>query len=297
MPTLLLHPTSQQALTITVHEIQINMDQLSKKRAQSLPTSRRALPHGSFTRCICLVIDNTYVRTAKQQSNRLQSKINQLIESEGIQLQPNDAEDISQIVEDVTPTVVENFPESSPQRVFWDQQRIYNRLGNKRQMRWHPLVLRFALNLKYMSTSAYRAVRQSGIINLPSERTLSDYTHWISPHSGLQVEYVDKLHTMLAEALPSQQHQCTLSMDEMKIKSGLVFNKHTGSLVGFGDVNRDIQKIISGEHGESTSGNLASHVFVLMARAVFKPSLCVPVAHYFSSNLKGKISMNVTVCV
>ena len=240
------------------------------------------------------------LRAAKQQSNRLQSKINQLIESEGIQLQPNDAEDISQIVEDVTPTVVENFPESSPQRVFWDQQRIYNRLGNKRQMRWHPLVLRFALNLKYMSTSAYRAVRQSGIINLPSERTLSDYTHWISPHSGLQVEYVDKLHTMLAEAFPSQQHQCTLSMDEMKIKSGLVFNKHTGSLVGFvdlGDVNRDIQKIISGEHGESTSGNLASHVFVLMARAVFKPSLCVPVAHYFSSNLKGKISMNVTVCV
>ena len=47
------------------------------------------------------------LRAAKQQSNRLQSKINQLIESEGIQLQPNDAEDISQIVEDVTPTVIE----------------------------------------------------------------------------------------------------------------------------------------------------------------------------------------------
>ena len=159
-------------------------------------------------------------------------------------------------------------------------------------------MLCFALNLKYMSTSAYRAVRQSGIINLPSERTLSDYTHRVSAHSGLQVEYVDKLHTMLAEALSSHQHQCALSMDEMKIKSGLVFNKHTGSLVGFvdlGDVNRDIQKIMSGEHQESTSDNLASHVFVLMARAVFKPSLCVPVAHYFSSNLKGKISVNVCV--
>ena len=102
--------------------------------------------------------------------------------------------------------MVENFPESSPQRVFWDQQRIYNRLRNKCQMKWHPLILRFVLNLKYMSSSAYRAVRQSGIINLPSERS---------------------------------------------------------------------------------SSNLASHVFVLMARVVFKPSLCVPVAHYFSSNLKG----------
>ena len=157
-------------------------------------------------------------------------------------------------------------------------------------MRWHPLVLRFALNLKYMSSSAYRAVRQSGIISLPSQRTLADYTHWTSPHSGLQVEYVDKLYSMLAEALPSHQHQCTLSMDEMKIKSGLVFSKHTGNLVGFvdlGNVNHDIEKVVCGEHEESTSGNLASHVFVLMARAVFKPSLCVPVAHYFSSNLKG----------
>lgn len=81
-------------------------------------------------------------------------------------------------------------------------------------------------------------------------------------------------------------------MDEMKIKSGLVFSKHTGNLVGFvdlGNVNHDyhIEKVVCGEHEESTSGNLASHVFVLMARAVFKPSLCVPVAHYFSSNLKG----------
>ena len=141
--------------------------------------------------------------------------------------------------------------------------------------------------LKYMSSSAYRAVRQSGIISLPSERTLTDYTHWTSPHSGLQVEYMEKLYSMLAEALPSHQHQCTLSIE---IKRGLVFSKHTGSLVGFvdlGSVNHDIEKVLGGEHEESTSGNLASHVFVLMARAVFKPSLYVPVAHYFSSSLKG----------
>ncbi len=29
-----------------------------------------------------------------------------------------------------------------------------NSLKDKRQMRWHPLVIRFALNLKYMSSSA-----------------------------------------------------------------------------------------------------------------------------------------------
>ena len=39
-------------------------------------------------------------------------------------------------------------------------------------MRWHPLVKKFALNLKHLSTSAYQAVHENGVINLPSERTL-----------------------------------------------------------------------------------------------------------------------------
>ena len=228
-------------------------------------------------------------KIAKQQVRRLELKVKQLIINEGISLQPCDTADISQIVEDVTPVVEQNFPQDSPQRVFWDQQRMYNRLTSKREMKWHPLVLRFALNLKYMSTSAYRAVRQSGIINLPSERTLSDYTHWASAHSGLQLEFVEELHSMLSADVPS--HQCAISMDEMKIKSCLVFSKHSGTLVGFvdlGSVNHDIEKVMSGEQDECTSKKLASHAFVIMARAVFKPSLCVPVAHYFSSNLKGK---------
>ena len=40
--------------------------------------------------------------------------------------------------------------------------------------------------------------------------------------------------------------ECALSMDEMKIKSGLVFSKRTGSLVGFldlGSANRDIEQL------------------------------------------------------
>ncbi len=30
-----------------------------------------------------------------------------------------------------------------------------------------------------MSTTCYNAIRTSGLISLPSERTLRDYTHWI----------------------------------------------------------------------------------------------------------------------
>ena len=237
------------------------------------------------------------LKISKYQRKRLESRLEQRIEKESIALQPQDNADLVQVVREVAPLVEERFSENSAQRIFWQQQEVYNKLQNKRSMRWHPLVLRFALNLKYMSTSAYRAVRESGIINLPSERTLYDYTHWSSPHSGVQLEYIQELHGLLSESLPPHQHHCALSMDEMKIKSGLVFSKHSGRLVGFVDlgVNEDIEKVVTGEQDEPKSEKqLASQTFVLMARSIFKPSLSVTIAHYFSCNLKG---MCACVCV
>jgi len=146
-------------------------------------------------------------------------------------------------------------------------------------MRWHPVVIRFALNLRYMSTTAYRGVKQSGFLKLPSERTLSDYTHWASAHSGLQVEFVEMLKQMISHDLPSSDHHvCTLSMDEMKIKSGLVFSRRSGSLVGFTDlgyVHRELECLINDDDSNG-KGRLASYAFVFLARAVFKPSLSVP---------------------
>ena len=230
------------------------------------------------------------LKVAKQQVKRLEDKVKKLIEKESVLLQPDDAADVSSIVNEMAQKVEESFPQGSPQRIFWEQQRLYNSTKDRRQMRWHPLVIRFALNLKYLSSSAYRAVHQSGIISLPSERTLADYTHWTSPHAGVQLEFIEEFHTMLESDCSHGQYHCALSMDEMKIKSGLVFNKHTGSLTGFvdlGSANRDLEQAVNGEERD-TNASLADQVFVFMARAIFKPSLSMPIAHYFSSNLKGK---------
>ena len=78
-------------------------------------------------------------------------------------------------------------------------------------------------------------------------------------------------------------------MNEMKIKKGLVFDKHMGNLVGFtdlGDVNRDIEVLMNGDEAVN---ELADHAFVFMARSIFKPSVSIPIAHYFTSNLKGTL--------
>ena len=90
----------------------------------------------------------------------------------------------------------------------------------KEQMRWHPFMIRFALNLKYASTAAYRAVQQSGIISLPSERTLRDYTHWVSIKDGPQIEvlqHIKKSIGLSEETTSDSQIYFALIMDEMKI--------------------------------------------------------------------------------
>ena len=232
------------------------------------------------------------LKVSNQKVKQLHVKVDKPITNQSVRLQDNDADNVSCIITEMSPVVEDTFPLNSSQRIFWDQQKRFNSLRDKRQMRWHPLVIRFALNLKYLSGTAYRAVRQSGMINLPSERTLSDYTHWAVPHSGIQLEFIERFQSLLQEEVPCGQHQCALSMDEMKLKSGLVFNKHTGALSGFVDLgssNRNMELAVSGSEDQDklSAGQLAEQVFVFLARAVFKPSLSIPIAHYFSASLKG----------
>jgi len=90
-----------------------------------------------------------------------------------------------------------------------------------------------------------------------------------------------------------EQQVCALSMDEMKIKSGLVFSKRSGGLVGFvdlGSVNRDIESLAADDTDPSVVP-LADQMLVFMARAVFKPSLSVPVAHFPSLNITGEMNV------
>lgn len=270
--------------------------------ASSDETKTAASSHAKYTRLTPIEKDKRLknlqqsLQRTKQQVKRLEEKVKRIVERDDVQLSQEDADDFSAVVREVNQSVEDTFPGHSPQRIFWDQQKQYHQLKDKRQMRWHSLVLRFSLNLKYMSTSAYRAVRQSGIISVPSERTLSDYTHWTKAHSGIQFEFVEELKSRLEKEVTSSHYHCTIVVDEMKIKSGLIFDKHSGRLTGFvdlGDVNRDMEQLLNQEQEES-SPKLADQVLVFMARAVFKPSLAVPVAHYFSLNLSGKYG-NLTV--
>ena len=55
-------------------------------------------------------------------------------------------------------------------------------------MRWHPMFVRWCLNLSRVSPKAYGILRES----LPTRRTLNDYTHWVTAKPGFQYE-IDEL--------------------------------------------------------------------------------------------------------
>ena len=160
-------------------------------------------------------------------------------------------------------------------------------------MRWHPLMIRFALNLRYLSSTAYRSV--GNFMALPSQRTLQDYTHVLNFDAGMSKEVVKRLkEDMNFDQCSSSQKKVTVLMDEMKIKSGLVFNKSTGKLFGFvnlGDINRDLEALkltLNEENPHPKRPELADSMLVMMVRPIFKPTFTFAVAQYPTTSLSGE---------
>ena len=230
-------------------------------------------------------------------NKRLSEKLSELIDKDGVSLTEQDTSDMASIFENVSDNVTKNFKESSIQQIFWEQQKNYASLKNKKSMKWHPLLIRFALSLKYASTNAYRMARNSGLIALPSDRTLRDYTHWITVKDGIQVGMIQQMKNCLEfESMRTYEKQFALAMDEMKIRSGLVFKKDTGELTGFcnlGQVNHDLEKLSDYlTTTDATKSNevptLSDQMLVFMIGPIFKPSFSFPVAMYPSTNLTGE---------
>lgn len=232
-------------------------------------------------------------RVLMLKNKKLQQKLQILIDKDGITLNDTESEKVFSLVEEAS-TEVQKFPENSFQSILWEEQLKYNALKEKRQMRWHPLVIRFALSLKYASSAAYKQVTKLGFLALPSERTLRDYTHWCPTTSGVQLHFIQQIKKLLKEeSIDGDQKQFCLLVDEMKIKSGLVFSKSSGKLVGFcdlGTVNSELEEMATLASGRRTSDTqeLASHMLTFVMRSVFKPSLSFMVAMYPSAYVTGE---------
>ena len=160
--------------------------------------------------------------------------------------------------------------------------------SDPRQVCWHSVVIKWCLNLKILSSSSYHALRSTGFIKLPFERTLLDYTHYFTNKVGFQDEVNQQLVEEVRQlSLPNTRKFVSLLIDEMKVIEGLVYNKHTGEIVGFtslGDINNNLLKL----EQEGEQPQVAKQLLTLMVRRImFK--LNFPYAHFASRGATGDI--------
>ena len=109
----------------------------------------------------------------------------------------------------------------------------------------------------------YEEIRQSKILVLPSQRTLGDYRNYIRPTRGYQDSVVEEL-KLLTDAYFDTQRYVIVLLDEMKVQSNLVFDKHTGELIGYvdlGDPNINYGNL-------EKQDEIATHALVFLVRGV-----------------------------
>lgn len=111
------------------------------------------------------------------------------------------------------------------------------------------------------------------------------------------IEYIGESFLPLkVQTCPPHQLYVCLVMDEMHIKEDLVYNKHTGELIGYtnlGEMNTHLLSLEKSLEGvRKKAAPLAKSLFVLMVRGLFS-SLEFPYAQFPCSNLTGNLIFDI----
>ena len=180
--------------------------------------------------------------------------------------------------------------------LFWKQQLGAIKVRYKRQIKWHPMMIRWCLSLKLLSTASYRALRSSNLLVLPSERTLRDYTHLVQAKPGFQPDLDKQLcRDAKIDTIPEHQKYVCIVFDEVKVKEDLIYNKYSSKILGFvrlGEVNDHLSKFEKSKDSETPhivtfSGFLFSdlqfpHIVTSWFQAFFL-TLCFIVIYHWRS--------------
>ena len=212
---------------------------------------------------------------------RCKDKIKRLSNKQSISLAHNS--DVNKLVHE---TVVKAEPkfDSEFKQLFWQQQVKQNSLKCKTAMRWHPMMIRWALTLNSITGAGYDYVRESGALDLPHANTLRKYICFKEKSCGILNENIDMLKSKL-----KGNADVALMHDEIKVKDKLVYNRANGELIGFvelGDINTAFHNIESEPTDTSTvdSKQIASHALCFMARSLTSKN-CLPVAQFATNSL------------
>ena len=227
---------------------------------------------------------NAKIYALEEKVEKLKRKCNELISKSGENFNEIENVDIENLLESCKSDVEKQFEENSFQRIFFEQQIKYNKLKNKSSMCWHPSMIRFCLYIKHKSTKAYDSLRY--FINLPSSRTLYDYSHFNTKLIGYSENVIEQLIYLCEKNEMYYSHHKSfvgILQDEIKIKSDLVYNKHSGELIGFVNLENVSNELLELEK-DNGSNKIAEYLLVLMVRGI-STNLKYPLAAFASNGI------------
>ena len=168
-------------------------------------------------------------------------------------------------------SIIQNTNNLPPfMKFFWEEQQKYIKC-NKKGIRYHPAIIRYCLNLQAKSSSMYEEIRYdektgTGFLVLPSKRRLRDYKNYIRPQRGFNPDIIKELADKTSN-FSDQEKYVTILIDEMKIQEDLVWDKHTGELIGYVDLG---DKEVNQATLKDTQA-VASHILVFLVRSIVNP--------------------------
>ena len=224
---------------------------------------------------------------SKRKIPDLQERLDRAIQKDGVRLDECTSNGLTSILNKHN----QYLSSETFSSIFWQQQLKAASIKDKCGMRWHPATIRWCLYLHHKSSGCYATLQNSDVINLPSDRILRDYRHSSSSKAGFSKETDLKLLEAITQQKPKHLAKYVgLTLDEMHVKEGLFFDKHTGTLVGYsdlGEVNNtlsDYEKQLSSSH--STQRPMAKLMLVFMMRGLFT-SLKFPYVQFPAASTKG----------
>ena len=240
---------------------------------------------------------NLKAKQLQSENKALKARLHREIAKNSHEFSQAESREINTIVQEGSSEVQRLFPDpNSFQRLFWEEQIKYSKLSNKCGMRWHPLIIKWALLIKSKSSKAYETMRGLNFVNLPSERTLFDYSHCIPSKTGFVPEAINMLKQECQLKGVFKEDWKTyvgILQDEIKIREDLVYNPASGELIGFVNLDETSNQIMDLKNGlQKQQRELASSVLVIMVRGA-TTGLKFPLAAFATNRLDSTQLYNV----
>ena len=235
-------------------------------------------------------LHNLHSQSRKDHLNicHLKERLEQFLDNKpSVTLDEELHQDIKAIMEENSTNV--NLPPNSLQKIFWEQQQQAAALKNSKSMRWHPLMVKWCLYLRHLSSHAYEFVRSSCGLKLPSQRTLRDYTYFYNATTGFS-DSVDKHLQATANLNADHEKYIALIIDEVHIKEDLVYDKHSKQLIGFVNLGSTNDQLLAFEKSltDSPKTELATSMLVVLVRGLFS-KLEFPYAQFSTNDTTGDL--------